>query len=107
MNTPGVGGIPYTFNPARISGLQENTQYYEEKNFLVSGITTDNLGAALGNCTVNLFNTVTNVLSQTTTSDANGNYSFILDKTQTWYCVAYKAGSPDVSGVTVNTLVGV
>jgi hypothetical protein len=59
----------------------------------------------LGNCAVLLFETSTNIIRAVTVSDANGNY--LLDGTlgTTYYAVAYKAGAPDVSGVTVNTLV--
>ena len=80
--------------------------YFPERNYLVSGVTRDSTGAALGGCTVKLFNAATDVLTQTTTSDGSGNYSFIVDKTQSWYVVSYKPGAPDVAGTTVNTLVG-
>lgn len=87
--------------------FSEVTPIFEERNFTIVGVTKDSTGAALGNCTVNLFSTATNTLAQTTISDASGNYSFVVDKTQLWYIVSYKAGAPDVAGTTVNTLAGV
>ena len=76
--------------------------------FTLSGVTRDSAGAILGGCTVKLFGTATDVLIATTTSDAGtGAYSFAtfaLGSTE-YYAVAYLAGSPDVAGTTVNTLV--
>jgi hypothetical protein len=72
----------------------------------ITGVTRDSTGAVLGSCTVHLFRTSDDVKVDTTTSDASGNYSFVrIADATTYYCVAYKAGSPDVAGTTVNTLV--
>lgn len=98
--------VPNTVKPGTVRGLAEVVPIFEERNYLVSGVTRDALGVAVGSCTVKLFNAATDVLTQTATSDASGNYSFAVDKTQTWYAVAYLAGAPDVAGTTVNTLVG-
>lgn len=74
----------------------------------IAGVTKDSTGAALGGCTVKLFRTSDDVWIATTTSDGSGNYSFTVPNTATtYYVVAYKAGSPDVTGTTVNTLLGV
>jgi len=75
------------------------------KLYLITGITKDSTGAILGNCVVNLFYTNTNILAGSIISDANGNFSFNISPGATMYIIAYKAGSPDVSGGTVNTLV--
>lgn len=77
-------------------------------NFTISGITKDSTGAVLGSCTVKLFATATDTLLQTITSDATtGAYQFLYTSPFfACYVVAYKAGSPDVSGTTVNTIVG-
>lgn len=74
----------------------------------ISGITKDSTGVVLGSCTVKLFRTVDDLLMETVTSDAvTGAYSFAsVGLSETYYVVAYKAGSPDVAGTTVNTLVG-
>lgn len=79
---------------------------YEERNYLVAGVTRDSSGVALGSCVVKLFNAASDTIEQSTTSDGSGNYSFNVDKTKSWYVIAYKAGSPDVTGATINTIAG-
>jgi hypothetical protein len=75
----------------------------------ISGITKDSTGAVLGSCVVALFRTVANVFVESTTSDpVTGAYAFsTVGSGQAYYVVAYKPGSPDVAGTTVNTLAGV
>lgn len=82
--------------------------------YTISGVTKDSYGNALGSCVVDLFETSTDRLVQSVLSDpATGVYRFssqgIGNETSVsrYYIVAYKAGSPDVAGTTVNTLVGV
>jgi hypothetical protein len=107
MQGPGViAFVPNTAKPWSLRGLADVVSFFEERNYLVSGVTRNAAGVATGGCTVKLFNAATDLLTQTATSDASGNYSFAVDKTQVWYVVAYLAGSPDVAGTTVNTLVG-
>jgi hypothetical protein len=61
----------------------------------------------LASCAVSLYRTSDDVLFEKVTSDANGAYSFsAIGLSEQYYLVAYKAGSPDVSGTTINTLVG-
>lgn len=96
--------VPFTPGTPVVQSFSSNLPVFAERNYLITGVTKDAAGAALGNCVVKLFNAATDALEQTTTSDASGNYSFIANKTKTFYCVAYKAGSPDVAGTTVNTL---
>lgn len=74
--------------------------------WLLSGITKDSTGAVLGFCEVELFDTARDVMMQRTTSDVNGAYEFSVSPQLTFYLVAYKSGSPDVAGTTVNTLTG-
>jgi hypothetical protein len=100
-------GVPSLSGPRSVRSFSDgNEPYYQERNYTLSGVTRDATGAALGSCTVSLFNSATNIQEQNTTSDASGNYSFIVDKTQTWYVVAYKAGGTPVAGTTLNTLAG-
>lgn len=74
----------------------------------IYGVTKDSTGAVLGSCAVDLYRTADDVVMDRATSDASGNYEFrSASLTTTYYIVAYKAGSPDVAGTTVNTLVGV
>jgi hypothetical protein len=72
----------------------------------ISGTTKDSTGAALGSCVVDLFYTRDDTLAAKVTSDANGAFAFLIGPNLSCYIVAYKAGSPDVAGTTVNTLVG-
>ena len=82
--------------------------------YLLTGITKDSAGSPLGSCSIEVFETIPGVvgnepkgrLVNTGTSDASGNYSIeVHSKTgATFRCVAYKGGSPDVAGTTVNTL---
>jgi len=76
--------------------------------FRLTGTTKDATGAALGSCTVDWFRTSDDVRLDTTTSDASGLFEFRTagQPPNAYYLVAYKAGAPDVAGVTVNTLVG-
>ena len=99
-------GVPNTPTPVTVQRFSEANPIFEERNYVLTDITKDSSGVALGLCTVHLFNAANNVLEQTTTSDASGNYSFIVDKTQFYYVRAYKSGAPDVAGTSVNTLAG-
>lgn len=73
--------------------------------YTITGVTKDSTGAVLPNCTVNLFETSTKLIKAVTVSDANGN--FLLDGTVDgiYQLTGYLSGSPDVAGITVNTLV--
>ena len=76
--------------------------------FAITGVTKDSTGVALGNCVVQLFRTGDDVLVQETSSDGSGNYTCNPPNNAGYfYIVAYKAGSPDVAGTTVNTLAAV
>lgn len=76
--------------------------------FKITGTTKDSAGAALGNCVVDWFRTSDDAKLDSVTSDANGLFEFRTagQPPNAYYLVAYKAGSPDVAGTTVNTLVG-
>lgn len=75
----------------------------------IVGVTKDGTGAIIGSATVKLYRTVDDLLMDLCVSDAvTGAYSFsAIGLAETYYAVAYKAGAPDLSGTTVNTLVGV
>lgn len=76
--------------------------------FIISGVTRDGNGVAIASCVVELYLTSNDMPLEKVTSDANGLYSFSsIGLSEAYYVVAYKAGSPDVAGTTVNTLVGV
>jgi hypothetical protein len=74
---------------------------------LIFGVTKDSAGAVLASCTVSLYRTLDDMLFEKVISDGSGNYAFsAIGLSEQYYVVAYKAGSPDVAGTTVNTLVG-
>lgn len=77
------------------------------KNEAIGGVTRDADGAALGNCVVQLFRTPSDSLVVEKVSDASGNYLFENPGSGPFYVVAYKQGTPDTAGTTVNTLVAV
>lgn len=71
------------------------------------GVTRDSFGSAIGTCTVKLYRTSNDSLLDSTISDPDGN--FLLNTPyypDAHYIVAHKTGSPDVDGVTQNTLIG-
>lgn len=73
--------------------------------WIISGTTRDSTGVALGLCTVDVFRTIDDVRVVTVTSDVNGAFSVQTPDWGQYYLVAYLAGSPDVAGTSVNTLV--
>lgn len=76
--------------------------------FTVSGTTKDSNGAALASCVVALFRTSDDVKVDQVTSGADGSFAFTTGAPATsYYVVAYKPGSPDVTGATANTIAAV
>lgn len=73
----------------------------------ITGITKDSAGSPLAAATVRLFQTSDNAFLMQTTSAPDGTYEVgVKDSTTQCYLVAYKAGSPDITGATVNILTG-
>jgi hypothetical protein len=99
-------GVPNTSNPNQFERFGEVVPIFEQANRLITGVTKNSSGSPLGSCTVDLYNSATELREQTTVSDASGNYSFTVDPTMRYYCVAYLVGAPDVFGTTANTLAG-
>lgn len=73
----------------------------------ITGVTKTSTGLPLGACTVQLFQTSDDTFLAEVVSSAAGVYALYPDVAGPFYLVAYKAGSPDVAGTTVNTLVAV
>jgi hypothetical protein len=71
------------------------------------GVTRDNTGAVLGSCVIQGIRTSDDAFDNQMTSDSAGYFEFCCKFTTAYYLVAYKAGSPDVAGTTVNTLIPV
>lgn len=89
------------------SGPFVNSQAQLFRQFwLLTGVTRDSAGAALGACTVHLFLTQGDLEVAEMVSDASGNFSFSVGTgTGTkYYIVAYLPGSPDRAGTSLNTL---
>jgi len=72
----------------------------------IKGTTFDNVGAPLANAVVQGFVTSTDAFVGQVTSNTDGTYILPTHNTAATahYVVAYKAGSPDVAGTTVNTI---
>lgn len=91
--------------------------------WLIAGVTKDAAGSPLGFCEVRLFKAGGAPYGQrmygtyqygtraldfgATNSDVNGNYSFTVWDQDDYFAVAFLPGSPEVMGVTVDTLQGV
>lgn len=76
---------------------------------IISGVTKNGSnGSIIGSCTVTLYRTLDDMVFEEVVSDAvTGAYTFsAIGPSETYYIVAYKAGIPDLSGTTVNTLFG-
>lgn len=74
----------------------------------IIGTTLNSVGSPLASCLVQGFLTVGDIFVGETTSDAGGYYELPTQYVgQAHYLVAYRAGSPDVAGTTVNTIIPV
>lgn len=73
----------------------------------LSGITRSSTGAVLPFCTVRLYRSDNDQFIDLVVSAADGSFTFTtIGPGQFYYEVAYLAGSPDVTGATVDTLQG-
>lgn len=72
----------------------------------IYGLTKTSAGVLLPGCTVDLFDTATDTKRDTCVSDASARYEVSAYLDGPFYIVAYLAGTPDVAGTTVNTLIG-
>ncbi|MGD0591086.1 MAG: hypothetical protein ABSA44_09845 [Bacteroidota bacterium] len=77
---------------------------FSDKSYKITGTTKDSSGNALAGCTVHLFDASVDILISIVQSDASGAFMFLVSPSTTCYILAYKTGSPDVAGTTVNTL---
>jgi len=96
----GVSGVPVLESLTAGAPPEEGQQ-----NYKLSGQTLNSSGSALPFCTVDLFDSATDIKIATTVSDSGANYSFTLGYNSLYYYeVAYLASAPDVAGTTVATL---
>jgi len=76
--------------------------------FLFIGVTRDALGTPVPTVVVKVFLTATDALIESTTSDPSGNFTLGTHLyPNTHYIITHKTGSPDLDGISVNTLTGV
>ena len=77
------------------------------RNYAVTGITKDSTGAALAGCTVDIYETLSDIHRGRTVSDAAGNYTINVngpDTGLTFYGRASLAGAPERAGTTVEVV---
>ena len=84
--------------PSRIGGKFRRAVY---------DVTVDGTSTPLASCVVIIFRTSDDVKIDKQTSSSVGKYEVSVYDDGPFYVVSYKAGSPDVAGTTVNTIVGV
>lgn len=73
-------------------------------NWEITGVTRNSSGTVLASCAIDLFEAGSDLLKDRVVSGADGSFTLSNPGTGPFYLVAYKAGSPDVAGTTVNTL---
>ena len=114
MPKPTVFALKNKFQPVRLRSLPLPTA-----SVSIVGVSRDSTGAALGACTCTLFRVI-NVTDADTTgkgttqytqvsqtvSDGSGNYSFIVGFDGPYRVTFDKAGSPNLAGLTLNSLGG-
>ena len=94
---------------------QHMMEYYTEtsQKYMITGVTRDGAGNPLGGCRVVVFQTnkitsntdqYSNPYEGETVSDGGGNYSIQMDSNEIFQIIAYLPGSPDVAGITINTI---
>jgi hypothetical protein len=86
-----------------------NPLLWAAQRWVLTGITKDSTGAALGNCRVVVLETGRLAVNAApivaeTISDGSGNYSVDVPMNTMYEAIAYKPGSPDVAGITRNDL---
>lgn len=101
----GSGGVPNTPGLPAVRSFGEVVAAFEYP-YAIAGVTKDSAGAPLASCAVVVFRTGDNSVAAQGSSDGSGNYSLGASNSIPHYVVAYKPGSPDVAGTTVNTLTG-
>ena len=119
---PGYGGPSASQSPGlgSVTGctgmpLARAVPFRQPMKYIITGTTKDSTGAALGNCSLNVYEIIPGGkdepkgrLVAMAVSDAAGAYTVeVCSATgMTFQIEAYKTGVPDVTGVTLNTLTG-
>lgn len=103
IGSPGIVALP-AVNATVGNFPRFRSQPLAQKNPTITGVTRDSSGFPLGTCAVRCFRTADDRFMAETTSDGSGNFTIFATGTGPFYLVAYKAGTTDVAGTTVNTL---
>jgi hypothetical protein len=77
------------------------------RNLSLTGITRDSVGALLGICVTELLQSGGDILTQSTVSDAGGNFTFTNPGSGPFFIRSYKDGAPNLAGVTDRNLIAV
>ncbi len=72
--------------------------------FKITGMVKDAAGDPVANAIVRGFRSANHEFVREVEADGSGNYWFGTQYLEAHYLVAYKPGSPDIAGTTVNTL---
>lgn len=98
----GLGGGP----SASPDGSPPPMWHLENRILTVSGTVVNGAGTVVSGATVKLFRADNDQKIAQTTSGADGTFVFWpMNNGVTYYVVAYLAGSPDIEGTTINTLI--
>jgi hypothetical protein len=101
------GGIPNSTGMSIVRSFTNGESPVFEYPYSITGITKDSAGSPLGSCTVKLYRTLNDSVAGVVVSDASTGAFFLnASGSLNHYMIAYKPGSPDVAGTTINTLVG-
>lgn len=102
---PGRGFKSRTSNKQQDRGVGPfRSQPFSTFSDFVDGITADAAGNVVANAIVRLFRTADDVEVDQSQSDGAGAFTLRAAGSGPFYVVAYKPGSPDVFGTTLNTL---
>ena len=104
----GWGGRAASHFRGAVRGAGDGTVVYRSPggwaNWEIVGVSRNSAGVALASCVIELFESGSDLVIARTVSAANGAFTLSNPGTGPFYLVAYKAGSPDVAGTTVNTI---
>lgn len=98
-----------TLIPMDPCGIVLNRFEQADVRWQLVGVTRDSAGAALGTCDVIVMEVGRLAVDGApivarTTSDGSGNYTVEVPLNIAYQVISYKTGSPDVAGITLNTL---
>lgn len=105
ISTPCGTLVPITLGRHLMSDFVAGTN-----RWVITGVTRDSSGSALGSCRVVALE-IGRVqmdgapIVAETVSDGSGNYTLAVPLNTAYWLIAYKPGSPNVGGVSLNTIV--